>query len=138
MTPNISDILRNARTIAIVGISSKPHRASFQVAEYLQNAGYRIIPINPRDAGKQILGETCYASLNDFNDATGEHIDIVDCFRKSEDIPPIVEQAIAVKAGCVWMQLDIENDDAKQQAEAAGIAVVMNRCTKIDHRMLGL
>jgi uncharacterized protein len=138
MTPNISDILRNARTIAIVGISSKPHRASFQVAEYLQNAGYRIVPINPRDAGKQILGETCYASLTDFYEATKQHIDIVDCFRKSEDIPPIVEQAIAVKAGCVWMQLDIENDDAKQQAEAAGIAVVMNRCTKIDHRMLGL
>jgi predicted CoA-binding protein len=134
---SIPQILNDSKTIAVVGMSNKPDRASHEVAEYLQEHGYRVIPVNPSYAGQQILGETVYASLQDAADAlapSGRHIDIVDCFRKSEDIPPLARDAIAIRAGCLWMQLDIENQQAADLARAAGLDVVMNRCIKIEHR----
>lgn len=136
---SIAQILNDSNNIAIVGLSNKPDRASFGVAEYLQEAGYRILPVNPSYAGQTILGEKVYASLQEAADelaANGQRIDIVDCFRKSEDIPPIAREAIAVRAGCLWMQLDIENQQAADLARAAGLDVVMNHCIKIEHRQL--
>lgn len=135
-TTNIKNLLQSAKTIALVGLSPKPERASYEVAGYLQQHGYRILPINPSQAGGFILGELCYANLVDAVLATGLKIDIVDCFRKSEDIPPIVDQAIAVGASCVWMQLDITNEAAAKRAEAAGLQVIMDKCTKIEHARL--
>lgn len=136
---SIAQILNDSKTIAIVGLSNKPDRASFGVAEYLKEAGYQIIPVNPSYAGQSILGEKVYASLQEAADelaANGQRIDIVDCFRKSEDIAPIAREAIAVRAGCLWMQLDIENQQAADLARAAGLDVVMNHCIKIEHRSL--
>lgn len=130
---NIEHLLKTAKTIAVVGLSPKVTRASYEVAEYMQKYGYRVIPINPSRAGSFILGEYCYASLEEAVSATGLKIDIVDCFRKSEDIPPIVDQAIVVGASCVWMQLDIVNDTSAALAEQAGIEVIMDKCLKIEH-----
>jgi predicted CoA-binding protein len=135
----IAQILQDSKTIAIVGLSNKPERASFGVAGYLQEQGYRIIPVNPAYAGDEILGERVYASLQEAADAlapNGTRIDIVDCFRKSEDIPPLARDAIAIRAGCLWMQLEIENQAAADLARAAGLDVVMNHCLKIEHRKL--
>ncbi|MDP3785760.1 MAG: CoA-binding protein [Undibacterium sp.] len=132
----IARLLNTAKTIAIVGISNKPDRDSYQVAQYLQEHGYRVIAINPLQMGNQILGEACYASLIEAKAATGLHIDIVDCFRKAEDIPPIVEDAIASGAGAVWMQIGIINENAAQRARDAGLQVVMDLCTKVEHRRL--
>jgi len=135
----IAQILEDSTTIAIVGLSSKPERASYGVAHYLQGEGYRILPVNPAYAGDEILGEKVYASLQEAADAlapSGQRIDIVDCFRKSEDIPPLARDAIAVRAGCLWMQLEIENQGAADLARAAGLDVVMNHCLKIEHRKL--
>jgi hypothetical protein len=136
----IEQILRAARTVAVVGLSNKPGRASLEVAGYLQQQGYRIIPINPAYAGQQILGETVYATLQEAADTLasgGTRIDIVDCFRKPEEIPPIAKDAIDVRAGCLWMQLGIENQVAADLARAAGLDVVMNHCMLIEHRKLG-
>ena len=136
----IEQILRAARTVAVVGLSNKPERASLEVASYLQEQGYRIIPVNPAYAGQEILGETVYATLQEAADAlasSGTRIDIVDCFRKSEEIPPIAKDAIDVRAGCLWMQLGIENQVAADLARAAGLDVVMNHCMLIEHRKLG-
>lgn len=136
---SIAQILSDSKTIAIVGLSNKPDRASHEVAAYLQEQGYRIVPVNPSYAGQSILGETVYGTLQEAADAlagSGQRIDIVDCFRKSEDIPPIARDAIAVRAGCLWMQLDIENRAAADLARAAGLDVVMNHCIKIEHRDL--
>ena len=136
---SIAQILSDSKTIAIVGLSNKPDRASHEVAAYLQEQGYRIVPVNPSYAGQSILGETVYGTLQEEADAlagSGQRIDIVDCFRKSEDIPPIARDAIAVRAGCLWMQLDIENQAAADLARAAGLDVVMNHCIKIEHRSL--
>ena len=136
---SIAQILNDSKTVAIVGLSNKPDRASYGVAAYLQQAGYQVIPVNPSYAGDTILGETVHATLQDAAEALapgGQRIDIVDCFRKSEDIPPIARDAIAVRAGCLWMQLDIENQPAADMARAAGLDVVMNHCTKIEHRSL--
>lgn len=130
---NIEHLLKTAKTIAVVGLSPKVARASNEVAEYMQRSGYRILPINPSRAGSVILGEHCYASLAEAVSATGLKIDIVNCFRKSEDIPPIVDEAIAVGAGCVWMQLDIMSEAAAQLAEKAGLYVIMDKCLKIEH-----
>jgi predicted CoA-binding protein len=135
----IPQILNDSKTIAVVGLSSKPERASFGVAEYLQGQGYRIVPVNPAYAGDEILGERVYASLQEAADAlapSGTRIDIVDCFRKSEDIPPLARDAIAIRAACLWMQLEIENQAAADLARAAGLDVVMNHCLKIEHRKL--
>lgn len=135
----IAQILRDSKTIAIVGMSNKEDRASNEVGAYLQHNGYRILPVNPSYAGQSIHGEPVYATLQDAADAlasSGQRIDIVDCFRKSEDIGPIARDAIAVRAGCLWMQLDIENQAAADMARAAGLDVVMNHCIKIEHRGL--
>ncbi|MCA1245410.1 CoA-binding protein [Massilia sp. MS-15] len=136
---SIAQILSDSKTIAIVGLSDKPERASHEVAAYLQQHGYRILPVNPNHAGQAILGEPVFATLREAADALaadGQRIDIVDCFRKSDDIPPVARDAIAVRAGCLWMQLDIENQAAADLARAAGLDVVMNHCIKIEHRSL--
>lgn len=132
----IDDVLTQAKTIAIVGISNKPERDSYKVAAYLQEHGYRILAINPLQEGNLILGEHCYPTLRAASEATYLAIDIVDCFRKAEDIPDIVEEAIAINAHAIWMQLEIENQDAALRANKAGLKVVMNRCTKIEHKRL--
>ncbi len=134
--PDILHILKTCKTIAVVGLSPKTHRDSYEVAEYMQSHGYRIIPINPVAAASStpILGEKVYATLIDA--AKVEKIDMVDCFRNSADIPPIASEAVQIKAQVLWMQLEIENDAAKTEAEAAGLAVVENRCLLIEHRRL--
>jgi predicted CoA-binding protein len=128
----IPHILKNYRNIAVVGLSPKPHRASFGVSRYMQNQGYRIIPVNPNEA--EVLGEKAYATLSEA--AQHERIDLVSCFRNSEDIPPIVDEAIAIGAPALWMQLGISHADAAAKAEAAGLLVVQDHCLKIDHRVL--
>lgn len=125
-------ILTHCRTIAVVGLSPKPHRASFDVARYMQGQGYRIIPVNPN--ATEVLGEKAYASLTEA--AQHEHIDLVNCFRNSEDIPPIVDEAIAIGAQAVWMQLGIRHPAAAARAEAAGLLVVQDHCLMVDHRVL--
>ena len=136
LAERIPYILNHCRTIAVVGLSPKPHRASFDVARYMQASGYRIIPINPNVAGMQgqVLGEKAYATL--LEAAQHETIDLVNCFRNSEDIPPIVDEAIAIGAKAIWMQLAITNPAAATKAEAAGLLVVQDHCIKIDHRVL--
>jgi predicted CoA-binding protein len=125
-------ILGRSRTLAVVGLSAQWYRPSYFAAKYMQDHGYRIIPVNPRYA--EVLGEKCYADLR----AIPEPVDLVDCFRKSPEIPPIAEDAIAIGAKVLWMQLGIENADAAGRATAAGLDVVMNRCVKIEHaRLLG-
>ena len=128
----IPHILNHCRTIAVVGLSHKPHRASFDVSRYMQEAGYRIIPVNPNEV--EVLGEKAYATL--LEAAAHEKIDLVNCFRNSEDIAPIVDDAIAIGAQAVWMQLGISHPAAAAKAEAAGLLVVQDRCLKIDHRVL--
>jgi predicted CoA-binding protein len=128
----IAHILRHCRTIAVVGLSPKPHRASFDVARYMQGNGYRIIPINPNTT--EVLGEKAYATLQEA--AQHEKIDLVNCFRNSEDIPPIVDDAIAIGAKAVWMQLGVSHPQAAAKAEAAGLLVEQDHCLKIDHRVL--
>ena len=125
-------ILRQCRTIAVVGLSPKPHRASHDVSRAMQAAGYRIIPVNP--LAREVLGETAYPSLREA--AQHHRIELVNCFRNSEDIPPLVEDAIAIGAKAVWMQLGIRHDEAAAKAMAAGLLVVQDRCIKVDHRML--
>ena len=132
---SIPQLLSAARTVAVVGLSSKPDRASHQVASYLQQHGHRIIPVNPTYAGQSILGEHCYATLTQVSKEHGV-IDIVDCFRKSEDILPVAEQAVAIGARCLWMQLGIVNEDAARLARKAGMMVVMDHCLKIEHLAL--
>lgn len=123
-------ILRQSRTLAIVGLSAKWHRPSFFAAKYMQEHGYRIIPVNP--AYEEVLGEKCYPSLKDIP----EEIDIVDCFRKSEDIEPIAKQAIEIGARVLWMQLGVTNEKAARMARDAGLEVVEDRCVKIEHGRL--
>ncbi len=128
----IVQILNHQRTIAVVGLSPKPHRASFDVARYMQANGYRIIPVNPHES--DVLGEKAYATLTEA--AQHEKIDLVNCFRNSEDIPPVVDEAIAIGAKGVWMQLGITHADAAAKAQAAGMLVVQDHCIKIDHRVM--
>ena len=123
-------ILSSARTIAVVGLSAEWHRPSFFAAKYMQEHGYRIVPVNPRY--DEILGERCHATL-----ATIEvPVDIVDVFRLSEDVMPIAEQAIAIRARCLWQQIGVKNLEAAQLAATAGLDVVMDRCVKIEHARL--
>lgn len=123
-------ILANYRTVAVVGLTNKPDRPSYEVASYLQAHGYKIIPVNP--AIKEVLGETSYPDLA----AIPEPVEIVDIFRRPEDIPPIVEAAIQVGAKVVWMQLGIVNESAARRARQAGLKVVMDRCMKMEHQAL--
>ena len=127
---DLKRLFETVRTIAVVGCSPRPERAGHYVARYLQELGYRIIPVNPGQT--EILGEKCYASLRDIP----EPVDMVDCFRRAEDIPPVVEDAIAIGAKFIWMQLGIVNEEAAQRAMDAGIEVVMDRCPKIDYPRL--
>jgi len=124
-------VLRHCRTVAVVGLSPKPHRDSYMVARYMQAHGWRIVPVNPMATGQSILGETVYPSLAEA--ARVERIELVNCFRNSADIPPIVDEAIAIGAQAVWMQLGVEHDEAAERARQAGLRVVQNRCLKIDH-----
>ncbi len=123
---DIRCILEESKTIAIVGASAKPDRDSYMIMQFLQQHGYNVVPVNP--VYKEIAGLKCYSGLRDIP----EKIDIVDIFRKSEDVLPIVNDAIAVNAKTVWMQLGVVNEDAAQAASMAGINVIMNRCIKID------
>jgi uncharacterized protein len=127
----IREVLQRAQTIAVVGLSNRTDRDSNGVARFLQRNGYRIIPVNPNLHGP-VLGEQPYASLRDIR----EHVDIVDIFRRPEYVPQIVEDAIAIGADVVWMQLGITNLAAFQRAKQAGLGVVMDRCMAIEHRRL--
>src|SRR5271168_791131 len=126
-------ILERVRTIAMVGASPNWNRPSYFVMKYLQGKGYRVVPVNPAIAGQMLLGEKVYASLRDIP----EPIDMVDIFLASDQVPPIVDEAIAVGARVVWMQLGVRNDLAAAKAEAAGLDVIMNRCPKIEFGRLG-
>ena len=131
-----NEVLTRYRTIAVVGLSPRDDRPSNEVARYMQSHGYRIIPVNPALAGQSLLGETCYATLTEAAAALAKEnveIEIVDCFRKSEQIGPIADEAIAIAANCLWMQLGVVNPEAAARAEHAGLIVVMDRCIKIDH-----
>ena len=123
----VATVLKNARTVAVVGISHKEERDSNKVAKYLKEHGYRVIPVNP--GYKEVLGEQCYPDL----ESVPEHIDVVDIFRSMDAIPGVVDEAIAVKAGAVWMQLGLAHNEAAGKARCAGLAVVMNKCMKIEH-----
>jgi predicted CoA-binding protein len=131
----INSVLNNHKTVAIVGLSRDPAKASHRVARYLQSVGYRVIPVNP--FADEILGEKAYNSLLE----VPETIEIVDIFRPSEDVPPIVEEAIQLKKkrgipNVIWMQLGIVNEEAAERAREAGFTVVMNRCIMVEHRRL--
>jgi hypothetical protein len=123
-------ILNSSRTIAIVGLSSKPDQPSYRVASYLKEQGYKMIPVNP--AEQEILGERCYPDLA----SIPESIDVVDIFRRSEKVPPIVEEAIRIGANAVWMQEGVINEEAAAQARKAGLMVVMDKCMRKEHQRL--
>ena len=123
-------ILKSCRTIAVVGLSAEWHRPSFFAAKYLQQHGYRIVPVNPRYP--QILGQTCYTRLEDIPFP----VDMVDVFRKAADVPPIAASAVAIGAKCLWQQLGVANAEADAMARAAGLDSVMDRCVKIEHARL--
>jgi len=128
----VRDALGRARTIAVVGLSDKPERDSNEVARYLQSEGYRIVPVNPMLP--EVLGERSYPSLAAIPPEV--RVDIVDVFRRSDQVPPVVDEAIARKAPVVWMQLGVENADAAAKARAAGITVFENLCIMVQHRRL--
>ncbi len=126
----VEDILKGSKTVAVVGLSPKPDRPSYDVARYLQARGYRIIPVNPQ--ATEILGEKSYPSLS----AVPAPVDVVDIFRRSEDVPPIVDEAVRAKAKVVWMQEGIVNEQAADAARRVGLDVVMDRCMQKEHKRL--
>jgi len=128
--PTLRRVLRSCHTIAVDGLSAEWHRPSNFVAKYLQQHGYRVIPVNPRYA--EVLGERCYPSLVD----VAEPIDMVDVFRRSEDVLPIAEQALQIGAKCLWQQIGVKNLDADRIAREAGLDSVLDRCVKIEHARL--
>jgi uncharacterized protein len=128
--PTLRRILRECRTIAVVGLSAEWHRPSYFVAKYLQGHGYRIVPVNPKYP--EILGETSYAKLEDIPFA----VDMVDVFRKPQDVLPVAHSAVAIGAKCLWQQLGVANLDADALVRAAGLDSVMDRCVKIEHARL--
>jgi uncharacterized protein len=130
-------ILGTCKTIAVVGLSPQWHRPSFFAAKYMQSHGYRIVPVNP--VAPEILGQRSYPSVTAAAKALadeGHKIDMVDCFRKSEDIPPLADEAIAIGASCLWMQIGVMNEAAAAKVRDASLDVVMNRCVKIEHARL--
>jgi predicted CoA-binding protein len=131
----IRHILASCKTIAVVGLSPKPHRASFDVSRYMQAHGWRIVPINPAAvaSGATILGEKVYATL--LEAAQHEKIDLVNVFRNSEDVPPVVDEAIAIGAQAVWLQLGIVNDPAVEKAQSAGLNVIQDKCLMVEHAL---
>ena len=124
------EILNFSRVVAVVGLSSKPGRPSYRVASYLKEQGYKIIPVNPGE--KEISGELCYPDLA----SIPEPVDVVDIFRRSEDVPPIVEEAIRIGAKAVWMQEGVINEEAAARAREAGLGVVMDKCMRKEHLKL--
>ncbi len=126
----LAEIFREGRTIAVVGLSHKKFRASYGVSEYMQSAGFRIIPVNPNE--REVLGEKCYASLTEIP----EKVDVVDIFRRSEFVPDIVDEAIRIGARWIWMQEGVIHEEAAAKAREAGLGVVMDRCILKDHRRL--
>lgn len=128
---DLSEVLGGARTIAVVGLSNRPERASYAVASYLQRNGYQIIPVNPQISGT-VLGQRVYPSLRDIP----VRVDVVDVFRRSEFVPPVVSDAIAIGARALWMQVGVRHEEASLRARAAGLVVVMDRCIAIEHRRL--
>ena len=128
----IEELLRSTKTIAVVGLSRKPWRASFGVSEYMQSAGYRIIPVNPHEG--EVLGEKAYSKLEDIP----EPVDMVNIFRRSEAVPEIVEAAIRMGAKSVWMQEGVVHEAAAKRAREAGMMVVMDKCLLKEHRALSL
>ena len=130
----LRELLRTSHRIAVVGLSRKPHRASFGVAEYLQRVGYRIVPVHP--TGGVTLGEPVHPDLR--SAAASGPLDIVNIFRRSEFIPALLDDLLAVRPRLVWMQLAVEHAETATQLEAAGIAVVMDRCLAVDHHALGV
>jgi len=131
---DIYDLLANARTIAMVGASDRPDRASYGVMKFLQDRGYRVLPVNPQITGERVHGEFVWRELAQI----GEPIDIVDIFRRPEAAGEAVNQAIAVGARAVWMQIGVINEEAAARAEAAGLKVVMDRCPKVEVPRLGI
>lgn len=125
-------ILGDCKTIAVVGLSPQWHRPSFFAAKYMQSHGYRIVPVNP--TAQEIIGEKSYPSVTEA--ARHNRIDMVDCFRRSEDIGPIADEAIAIGAKCLWQQIGVKNEAAAARARAAGLATVIDRCVKIEHARL--
>ena len=123
-------ILRDCRTIAVVGLSAEWHRPSYFAAKYMQSHGYRIVPVNPRYT--EVLGERCYAALEDIP----HPVDMVDVFRREADLPPIARSAVAIGARCLWQQLGVRSAEADATARAAGLHSVMDRCVKIEHARL--
>ncbi len=130
----IERVLKECRTIALVGASPRPERASYRVMRFLQSRGHKVYPVNPMVAGDTINGETVLASLDDLP----ERVDMVDIFRRSSEAGEVTDHAIRIGAGTVWMQLDIVDEEAAARAEAAGLTVVMDRCPVIEYRRLGL
>ena len=128
--PGLRRILRTNKVIAVVGLSANWFRPSYFAAKYMLEHGYTVIPVNPGQ--KEILGQSCYASLRDIP----VKVDMVDCFRKTEDIGPIADDAIAIGAKVLWQQLGVKNMDAVSKAEAAGLETVIDRCVKIEHARL--
>lgn len=135
----VEQILNATRTIAIVGLSAREERPSHGVAAYLQQMGFRILPVNPNYVGEEILGEKVHATLQEAAASLPPEcaIDLVDCFRNGDDMLPVAREAIAVRAGALWMQLGVVNQAAADLASAAGLDVVMDKCIKIEHRALG-
>ena len=131
---DIAELLQNARTIALVGASDRPERASYGVMKFLQDQGYRVYPVNPRITGEHVHGEYVWRELAQI----GEAIDIVDIFRNSAEAGAVIDEAIAVGAKAVWMQLGVIDGAAAERAEAAGLKVVMDHCPKIEFARLGL
>ncbi len=127
---NLRRILRTCRTIAVVGLSNEWHRPSYFAAKYMQQHGYRIVPVNPRYT--EVLGERCYASLTDIPDP----IDLVDVFRRTDDVLPIAQQSVQIGARCLWQQIGVVNLEADRLVQQAGMDSVMNRCVKIEHARL--
>ena len=131
---DIRRILQNHRTVAVVGLSPKPHRDSHEIASYMQRQGWRIVPINPAAGVAEILGEKVYPSL--IEAAKHIQIDLVDVFRNSVDVPPVADEAIAIGAKALWLQLGIEHAGAAEKAQVAGLLVVQNKCLLVEHRRL--
>ena len=132
LADDMQHILTHCRTVAVVGLSPKTHRASFEVSQYMQAQGWRIVPINPN--ASSILGEICYPSLTEA--ARHHRIELLNVFRNSEDVPPVVDEAIAIGAQAVWLQMGVVHDVAAEKARAAGLRVVQDRCLMVEHRKI--